>query len=235
MHWGIRQLESVTIARLSICCYLLARGPRSCTSLASENTQHIYCSDMAALVRSSEFQANSVSQVPVPCMVCAWYMRYCIIFYYIALQYIALYHIALLLYYSPYCHSQDSMLLNCADQYRMKPAIACCFLALLALRLCNGILFVRFTVRNHSPVALRINVGHTVGNGTESSSYCYLLPRDPARGGSTVSQCVLRATDNGMGFNGGRIERFCPGVGSNGWSHVIQVSGTNPGQQCFAA
>ena len=111
----------------------------------------------------------------------------------------------------------------------MKPAIVS-FLALLALRLCNAYLYVRITVRNQSPVALRINVGRRIGNGTEASSYCYLLPRDAARGGSVVSQCVLHTDDNGLRWEGGRIERFCPGTGNNGWSHVIQVQGMNPGQ-----
>ena len=108
----------------------------------------------------------------------------------------------------------------------MKPVIAS-FLALLALRLCNGNLYVRITVRNQSPVLLRIADGQPKGNGTDASNYCYLMPHD-AR--SPASQCVLRWEANGLKWKGGRIERFCPGTGNNGWDHVIQVQGINPGQ-----
>ena len=114
----------------------------------------------------------------------------------------------------------------------MNPAIAS-FLALLAIRLCSGNLDVRITVRNHSPVALRITVGKPWGKWNPNalaSSYCYLEPYDAARGGSAVSQCVLHTDTNGIGWDGGRIERFCPGTGNNGWSHVMQVTGINPGQ-----
>ena len=108
----------------------------------------------------------------------------------------------------------------------MKPAIAS-FLALLALRLCNGNLYVRITVRNQSPVLLRIANGRSSGPRTDASNYCYLMPRDTRY---STSQCVISLEDGGYNWEGARIERFCPGTGNNGWSRVIQVAGWNPSQ-----